>query len=121
MTEQELVQQILLEFGARSDLRLWRANTGAAVRRGGGLVRFGVPGQADISGIMRPSGRRIEIECKTTRGTQSKDQRAWQRMIEWAGGLYILARRIEDVRLALGPAPLGNDAPSSGTTKTTGP
>ena len=126
MSERELVQSILIEFGARSDLRMWRSNTGAAMWRksngsSGGMVRFGMPGQADISGIMRPGGRRIEIECKTKNGRQSKEQQAWQRMIEWAGGLYVIARSIEDVRLALGPPPLEIASPSSDSTRTTGP
>lgn len=121
MTESALVQSILLEFGARPDLRLWRMNTGAAIRPHGGLIRFGLPGMADISGIMRPSGRRIEIECKTKTGRQSKEQQAWQRMIEWAGGLYLIARSIEDVRLALGPPPSESASPSPGAIRTTGP
>lgn len=120
MTEAELVNAILLEFGSRTDLRLWRQNTGAAIRPGGGLIRFGIPGMADISGIMQPNGRRIEIECKAPSGRQSKEQQRWQRMIEWAGGLYILARSIEDVRLILGPSPSGSESPYPGTTRTTG-
>lgn len=121
VTEADLVAAILLEFGARSDLRLWRANVLVAQDRNGRVVRAGIKGQADISGIMRPSGRRIEIECKSPTGRQSKEQIQWQRMIEWAGGLYILARRIEDVRLALGPSPSDPASPSRDTTGTTGP
>lgn len=101
MTEHTLVQAILREFGARHDMRIWRQNTGAAVDKRGALVRFGVPGQADISGIMLPSGRRIEIEVKGPRGVQSADQRNWQAMIERFGGIYILARSIDDVARGL--------------------
>ena len=97
MTEHALVQQILVEFGSRPDLRIWRSNSGAAVSRTGAMVRFGVPGQADISGI-QVGGRRIEIECKTPTGQQSEAQKNWQRMIERFGGIYILARSTDDVR-----------------------
>ena len=100
MTETDLVNSILLEFGARPDLRIWRQNTGAARTSRGALVRFGIPGQADISGILS-GGRRIEIECKTKTGRQTKEQKAWQAMIERFGGLYVLARSVEDVRRAL--------------------
>ena len=51
MTEAALLASILREFGSRPGLRLWRQNTGAARTSTGALVRFGVPGQADISGI----------------------------------------------------------------------
>lgn len=104
MTEAAIQQAILAEFGARSDLRLWRQNTGAAVTKQGSLVRFGIPGQADISGI-RSDGVRIEIEVKTARGRQSQAQRRWQAMIEKHNGIYILARSVDDVRAILGDSP----------------
>jgi hypothetical protein len=63
-------------------------------------VRFGVPGQADISGLLS-SGRRVEIEVKSATGRQSPQQRAFEAMISKFGGLYILARSVEDVELAL--------------------
>lgn len=92
------MQAILLTFGNRDDLRIWRNNCGVA-RRGKQLIRFGVPGQADISGIMQ-GGRRLEIECKA--GTrQTKEQRAFQAMIERFGGLYVLAKSTDDVAKVL--------------------
>lgn len=100
MTETDLVNDILLEFGARPDLRIWRQNTGAARTSRGALVRFGIPGQADISGILS-NGRRIEIECKSPHGRQTQEQRSWQAMIERFGGLYVLARSVDDVRRVL--------------------
>lgn len=105
MSERELVQSILVEFGALPTCRIWRANSGAATWRGKdgktkGLVRFGVPGQADISGIMQ-GGMRIEIEAKTATGRQSDDQKRWQAMIEKFGGAYCLARSVDDVRMFL--------------------
>ena len=66
------------------------------------MVRFGIPGQADISGIISPSGRRIEIECKTGSGVLSKPQRNWRDMIERHGGLFVEARSKQDVAAALG-------------------
>jgi hypothetical protein len=104
MTERQLQQAILRVFGTRADLRLWRANVGVA-RIGRRVVRFGVPGQADITGIL-PNGRRLEIEVKAPDGRQSEDQRNFQRMIERFGGLYVLARSVEDVAKAIcGAAP----------------
>lgn len=101
MSEAHLVQSILATFGARPDLRIWRANVLVARDQSGRIVRAGVKGQADISGILSPSGRRVEIECKAATGRQTREQKAWQAMIEKHGGLYILARSIEDVSAAL--------------------
>jgi hypothetical protein len=63
-------------------------------------VRFGVPGQADISGIL-VGGRRLEIEVKGPTGRMSDQQRKFRAMIECFGGLYILARSVDDVTQAL--------------------
>ena len=63
----------------------WRVNTGAV-----GHMRFGVNGQADITGCVR--GRRVEFELKSPKGRQSTEQRAFQRHVERAGALYVLVR-----------------------------
>lgn len=98
-TESSILREILLYLGTRTDLRAWRSNSGAALGRRG-LVRFGVPGQADISGIL-VGGRRLEIEVKGPTGRMSDQQRKFRAMIECFGGLYILARSVDDVTQAL--------------------
>ncbi len=95
-SEKALQNEILRAFGTLPGLRLWRANVGVA-RIGDRLIRFGIPGQADLTGIL-PDGRRLEIEVKSDRGRQTPRQRAFQAMIERFGGIYILARSIHDVR-----------------------
>lgn len=106
-----LVHAVLSAWGAHPALRIWRQNTGVGWFKDGQParntdpgaypVKFGVPGQGDISGVIGPDGRRLEIECKTERGSQSEEQRSFQMMVERFGGLYILARRLEDVDAAL--------------------
>jgi hypothetical protein len=100
MTERQIQNLILLTFGTRHDCRVWRANCGVA-RIGPRVVRFGVPGQADLTGIL-PGGLRLEIEVKTTTGRQTPEQRAYQRIIERFGGVYVLARSVDDVWAAIG-------------------
>jgi len=107
MTEKQLQNEIVRVFGTRPDLRLWRQNTGVAVYAGRGpgdirRVRFGVPGQADLTGIL-PGGVRLEIEVKGPHGRQSDDQRAYQQIIERFGGVYVLAYSLADVWAALKP------------------
>lgn len=99
MKEREIQNAILREFGTRRGLRIWRANCGVAWI-GNRVVRFGVPGQADLTGIL-PDGRRLEIEAKSPDGRQTEDQRNYHRMIERFGGVYVLARSAEDVTRAL--------------------
>lgn len=100
MTESHLVAAILLKWGAHPRLRIARVNTGAAVIKGR-LVKFGVPGTADICGIVAPSGRMLMIEAKTQTGKQRKAQEVMQRVVTQWGGLYVLARQMSDVDQAL--------------------
>lgn len=95
--EETDTQTAILQWLAtqQSYLRVWRNNCGRA-----GRVLFGVPGQADISGLLL-GGRRLEIEVKSRRGVQSKEQIAFKGMIESMGGLYVLARSVDDVKNAL--------------------
>lgn len=103
MSANSITNDILLMIGREfPHVRAWRNNAGAAKRRGRGIVRFGTPGQGDISGLIGPSGRRLEIEVKAGRDAQSKRQELFQAMCERHGGLYVLARSVEDVRCQRG-------------------
>lgn len=99
VNEKRIQNAILREFGTRPDMRVWRANVGVGFY-GRRAVRFGVAGQADLTGIL-PDGRRLEIEVKAAGGRPSRDQRAYQRIIESFGGVYVLARSVDDVYRAL--------------------
>jgi len=96
-SERAIQTAILLDLGRDPRLRLWRMNTGVAFAADGHPVRFGVPGQADITGILA-DGRRLEIEVKSATGRPTKHQENYRRMIESMGGVYILARSVEDAR-----------------------
>ena len=106
-TEAQLLHDVLKAWGAHPRLRIWRVNTGvgwfangAPARKadpGAYCVRFGVPGQADVSGLILPDGQRLEIETKARNGRQSDEQKRWQRIIESFGGIYVLARSVADV------------------------
>lgn len=79
----------------------YRRNVGKARDpRSGRVIRFGIPGQADIAGVI--AGRAVEIEMKAPRGRQSVEQANWQRAVERAGGIYIIGRSAEEVIRALG-------------------
>lgn len=71
----------------------YRRNTGA-MKTEEFFVRFGLPGMADIGGILQ--GKAYEIEIKSDKGVQSEQQKNWKRAVERAGGIYILARSVED-------------------------
>ena len=97
MTREHVIQQeILARLGALPGLTVWRNNSGALVDQRGQLVRYGQPGSADVLGVASPSGRLIAIEVKAARGKLSERQQAWGAMIQRHGGVYIIARSVEE-------------------------
>ena len=100
MTEAGIQAQILLAIGRMPDLLVWRQNVGKMIAANGRVVSFGVPGCPDIIGCYR--GRFIGIEVKAPKGRQSDQQIKFQAAVERAGGIYILARSVNDAVSALG-------------------
>jgi len=98
--EAVLQRLVLARLNELPGVRVWRFNVGAARDpRSGRVYKFGVPGQADLGGLMLlPSGigQRLEVELKKRDGRQDADQKIWQAEIERYGGLYILARSLSD-------------------------
>lgn len=65
--------------------------------RGEGVIRYGLIGSSDIIGI-REGGQMICVEIKIGTDKQREAQAKFQKMIERRGGIYILARSVEDVK-----------------------
>ena len=82
----------------------WRNNSGVFSPRPGSFVRAGIKGAADILCVLAPAGRLAGIECKREVGGRvSPAQKAWGEALEAVGGLYVVARSVDDVAKALGP------------------
>lgn len=99
----------------RTDLYFWRANTGGA-KFDNFFVKFNESGVSDFLGLQAMFvenkfggtvfvGRFVAIEAKREKGgTQSDDQKRFQANVEAHGGLYVIARSVDEVAKALGPA-----------------
>lgn len=97
----KLINEILLTFGAGPNLRIWKNDVGVGRSLNGDRVlRWGLKGSSDIIGIGF-GGKFIAIEVKTGKAKQSEQQKNFQNMINKMGGVYILARSIEDVMTGL--------------------
>lgn len=92
MTEAVLQRLILGRLVILPRVYAWRANTGAA-RTPDGFVRFGVPGQADILGVA--AGRFFAVEVKSAKGTLREAQKLFRDRVEGAGGLYVVAKTLD--------------------------
>lgn len=95
----KLVKQIILAISALDVGRFWEQPTGAAYRNGV-LIRYGLVGCADISGLLR-GGCRVEIEVKTGNAKQSEGQIFFESMIHMMGGIYFVARSVDDALSSL--------------------
>jgi hypothetical protein len=92
IAHQKLLDEILLAIGSCPDIRVWKRVVGFDEKR---KIHYGIKGESDIDGI-KMGGQRICIEVKTGNAVQTKEQKVFQAMIEKFGGLYILARSVED-------------------------
>jgi hypothetical protein len=110
LTEAAL-QRLVLAHLQRLGIWAWRMNTGGA-RTKTGFVRFGIPGQADVTGIL-PDGRRLEIELKSDEGRLSPAQIAFGNRIRANGGIYIAARTLEEVLRVVEPLTVHRPASNS--------
>ncbi len=97
------IQKQILDYLKLKKYFMHRQNTGASVipytdkygREKKRFVRYGTPGQPDIVGCI--NGRYVGIEVKAHGKYQSPEQKAFQASLQEAGGLYILARSVDDV------------------------
>ena len=95
-------QKAILDWLAYRRIFHWRNNTGAMVSEYKGktrFMRFGSVGSPDI--FVLKNGVCYGIEVKGPKGTQSDAQKEFQVRFEVAGGVYILAKGIDEVAARL--------------------
>jgi len=97
--ERDVLDACLKYLGARGYHAFFRVNNGAFKTERGGFFRStNRKGVADIIGVH--NGRAYAIEVKSDTGRQSQAQIDF--MDDWQneGGVYVLARSVEDLREA---------------------
>jgi len=106
--ETVLQQRIRLALGTRSNLRIFRNNTGSLPDpRTGRPIQFGLTrGSADLIGwrtiTITPEmvGQQLAVftslEVKTTTGPLTPEQRNWLEAVKRAGGIAAVVRSVED-------------------------
>lgn len=100
MSSESVIQQkIRLALGMRDDIFMFRINVGVFRPMHGDqrrAIRSAPDGTPDLLGVKMP-GQAFGIEVKTAKGQQREAQKNWQKAWEKRGGIYILARSVEDV------------------------
>jgi len=95
------IQKVILEYLKLRKIFAWRQNSGAFKTDAGGFYWIGIIGAPDIF-ILRKSII-YACEVKNEKGKQSESQKAFQEQFEKAGGVYFIARTLEDVIKKLSP------------------
>ncbi len=97
------VQRAILAYLRLTGALVAVTDAGAAYRAGSFGADTVPAGWPDITGLL-PGGRFIGIECKAPGGRQSDLQKAIEAEIHKRGGIYVLARSIDDVVKGIGDA-----------------
>jgi len=107
-SETKIQQEIRLALGQRSDLRLFRNETGKLPDpRTGKWVQFGLAkGSSDLIGfktvkitpemIGKEIAQFVSLEIKTERGKLSTIQQNWLQKVKSSGGIVGVARTVKD-------------------------
>ncbi len=107
-SETKIQQEIRLALGQRSDLRLFRNETGKLPDpRTGQWVQFGLAkGSSDLIGfktvkitpemIGQEIAQFVSLEIKTERGKLSNIQQNWLQKVKSSGGIVGVARTVKD-------------------------
>jgi hypothetical protein len=108
-TPESKVLKAVLQYLAACHLGTVHRNNVGMVWTGGHTgegrpVRFGTPGQADVTVELKDSTRCIHVECKAPAGRLSAHQSAWLAAQAARGHVCIVARSAQDVCDALGKA-----------------
>jgi len=84
----------MIAIGSMPNVRIWKRVVGFDRQKG---IKYGIPGESDLQGIIAPHGKILAIECKTGLGKLNQDQIRFRDMIIKFGGIYIEARSVEQI------------------------
>lgn len=105
--ERDLVADVLLRLGQRSDTRLWRANVVSAMARNSDgstrRVAAGTKGQGDLIGLVQigECGIHLEVEVKRPGQKLRTEQEARKKIIEDFGGIFLRVTSADDAAAKL--------------------
>lgn len=97
ISTEKATQATILDYLALKRVFHWRNNTGSFTSERGHFYRFGAKGSPDIFAVRPPDGLIVGIEVKDLKGRLNDNQIAFRDALEAAGGIYVIARSLDDV------------------------
>ena len=102
MSESTIQREIRLRLGARSDVILWRNNTGLATNADGSRTRYGLcVGSSDLIGVLVPSGRFVALEIKAPGQKSTAEQRLFLALVAKSGGLAAVVHSADEAEAVI--------------------
>lgn len=95
LPKEKEIQQTIIEWLLLKKIFHWRQNSGAFKTETGGFYKMGIVGAPDI--FILKDGVIYGCEVKNKAGKQNDNQIAFQKQFTKAGGVYFIARDVEDV------------------------
>lgn len=93
---QKLLHKVMKELQKRyPEARVFARHVGMFYTRLGTPIKINNKGMADLWGLY--NGVHFEIEIKTGRAKQSKDQKKWEKVVKSLGGHYFVVRSVDEV------------------------
>lgn len=92
--KESVIQKHILDWLKAMGIFHWRNHQNGIRLRGGVRGKAHANGIADITGVL-PSGRAFAIEVKAEEGRLSKSQETWREGFLAAGGVFVVARSVE--------------------------
>lgn len=93
---QELIQKFKrLSLSVIPELRLFDRHVGLFYTKNGHPIMISIPGQADVWGIYKSI--HIELEFKSGKAIQTKEQKMWESFCKNNGMVYFLVRHEDDI------------------------
>lgn len=95
---EKATQKTVLDYLTKKGVLFYRQNSGAFKTASGGFYKFAsMNGLPDIVAIKKPHGQFIGIEVKDKKGVLNENQLKFKELLESAGGIFIIARSLDDV------------------------
>lgn len=94
---ENLLNEILVRLTQKGILAWKNASGVGRSFTGNAIIRYGLVGSSDILAIRPPNGQLCAIEGKVGKDKQRPEQKNFQIAVEKRGGIYILARSVEDI------------------------
>jgi len=93
-----LVNKCLIEGSKEPGVILFKRTVMLALTLDGRRkITCGIPGEADIDGMLAPNGRKFCAEVKTGNARSTKTQKRYRAVVESHGGYYCIVRSVEDL------------------------